>query len=572
MYAYSAEAPTQQPAAQPANRPNPPHARQPAVVHSCIPQTPHTPINIHELETELQSHPDSHLVQSVLSDLRHGCRLGFTGNREHSAIASNLSSAHRFPSVVSEYLAKECTLLHTCGPFDQPPFLPFRTSGIGVVPKKSGGHRLILHLSAPANNSINDFINQEDRTFKMISVDNICDHVKRVGPGALLTKVDLRHAFRLIPVHPDDWPLLGMCWGGKFYFDTVLPFGLRSSPFLFNRFADLLAWILRVQYSIPYLEHYLDDYINVSLPANDIPRSTAAVHKATILQVLDNLGVPVAEGPDKVAGPATSLSVLGLEIDTVAMEIRLPAEKLRDLQERLDRWQLRASCRKRELLSLIGLLSFAAKVVAAGRTFVRRLIDLSAGDAHPDESVQLSEDAQADIQWWRDMLPSWNGRALIRDYRWSQSPDLELFTDASGHGHGGYFKGEWFTGTWAEAQTKPPRTSIIWREMFPVATACALWGPKWSGKKILLHCDNKAVGVVWKSGTCRNPAVMELIRFSLRMAAEQNFILLITHIAGTDNSIADALSRGQGARFRSLAPHANTGPCPVPNRVPGGNN
>ena len=35
---------------------------------------------------------------------------------------------------------------------------------------------------------------------------------------------------------------------------------------------------------------------------------------------------------DKQEGPSTRLSFLGLEIDTVAMELRLPAEKLRDLQ------------------------------------------------------------------------------------------------------------------------------------------------------------------------------------------------------------------------------------------------
>ena len=39
----------------------------------------------------------------------------------------------------------------------------------------------------------------------------------------------------------------------QYFVDTRLPFGSRSSPFLFNRFANLLAWILIFVYGIPNL-------------------------------------------------------------------------------------------------------------------------------------------------------------------------------------------------------------------------------------------------------------------------------------------------------------------------------
>ena len=434
---------------------------------------------------------------------------------------------------------------------------PLHTSGIGVVPKKSGGHRLIMHLSAPAGNSVNDFIDSNAFSFSTISVDTVCDHVRRIGRGALLCKVDLRHAFRLIPVHPDDRPLLGMFWRGKFYLDLVLPFGLRSSPPIFNRFADTLAWILRVNYSIFNIGHYLDDFINVSPPSASIPTSTAALQMSTILQVFENLGVPVAEGLDKVAGPLTTLTVLGLEIDTIAMEIRLPASKFLEIQHLLARWRITSSCVKRELLSLIGLLSFAAKVVAAGRTFLRRLIDFSSSASGLSDIVALTTEAQEDILWWQEMLPLWNGKACIRDHRWSKAADMELFADASGLGSGGFFQGQWFRGTWKEFNAPQPSASIIWREMVPVAVAYACWGHRWSGKKILLHCDNSSVLEAWKAGSCWHPGVVRLIRKSLHVAALNNFITLITHIPGINNSIADALSRGQLARFRSLAPAAD---------------
>ncbi|XP_065197849.1 uncharacterized protein LOC135829374 [Sycon ciliatum] len=481
----------------------------------------------------------------------------------HAADSETGANAH--PEVVDQYLATECQRGHTAGPFTAPPFACLRTSGVGVVPKKSGGHRLIMHLSAPQGNSVNTFIDPDQYRFKLITIDCIADHVRRTGPCALITKVDLKHAFRLCPVHPDDWPLLGMQWRSKYYFDTVLPFGLRSAPSLFNRLADALEWILRHKYSIPALEHYLDDFVSVSPPATVVPSSTAAVHKATILQVFDNLGVPTAVGTDKVVGPSTCVTVLGIEIDSATGELRLPTDKLRALQHLLQSWSTRHTASRRELQSLVGHLSFAAKVVPAGRTFTRRLIDACTSAHSSSPIVHLSSDALADIRWWQEFLPVWNGKALMRDPEWSRSPDLELFTDASGLGFGGFFQGRWFAGAWSATQQTPPYTSIMWREMWPISLACQLWGPLWTQKKILLHCDNASVCAAWESGTCRHPGVVALIRSTLQTAARHNFCLLIRHIAGVDNGIADALSRAQFPRFRLLAPGADLSPSSLAN-------
>lgn len=87
------------------------------------------------------------------------------------------------------------------------------------------------------------------------------------------------------------------------------------------------------------------------------------------LQLCKTLGVPVADG--KVEGPETSLIFLGILLNTVAMELRLLDKKL------IVQWQHKRSCTKRELLSLIGQLQHACRVVRPGRTFLRRMIDLS---------------------------------------------------------------------------------------------------------------------------------------------------------------------------------------------------
>ena len=55
-----------------------------------------------------------------------------------------------------------------------------------------------------------------------------------------MAKTDLKSAFRLIPIHPDDWHLLGIHWNNQYYVDLYFPFGFRSAPFLFNQLSVAL--------------------------------------------------------------------------------------------------------------------------------------------------------------------------------------------------------------------------------------------------------------------------------------------------------------------------------------------
>ncbi len=59
------------------------------------------------------------------------------------------------------------------------------------------------------------------------SVDDAIAICHRLGKGALMAKVDLKDAFRLCPVCPEDWHLLGIYWKREYYIDKCLPFGLR---------------------------------------------------------------------------------------------------------------------------------------------------------------------------------------------------------------------------------------------------------------------------------------------------------------------------------------------------------
>ena len=145
--------------------------------------------------------------------------------------------------------------------------------------------------------------------------------------------------------------------------------------------------------------------------------------------VCDNASLPME--PSKSVGPTTSLVFLGILIDSVKGELRLPQDKLIQLQVTISQWRGRKACRKREILSLIGSLSHACKVVCSGRTFLRRLIDLSTKATRLDHFIRLNAESRADLEWWYQFISPWNGVALLSPLT-IQAPTASIYSDASG--------------------------------------------------------------------------------------------------------------------------------------------
>ena len=86
-------------------------------------------------------------------------------------------------------------------------------SPIGLVPKSTPGEfRLIFDLSYRDGSSINEGIPHELASVTYTSFDAVTCMVKQEGRGAHLVKVDIKSAFRLLPIHAQVFSLLGMCF------------------------------------------------------------------------------------------------------------------------------------------------------------------------------------------------------------------------------------------------------------------------------------------------------------------------------------------------------------------------
>ena len=364
------------------------------------------------------------------------------------------------------------------GPSNPLRFKISRFTPLGLVPKKNSHKwRTIFHLSYPKGSadSLNANIPIEDFTLQYIRVDDAIALVLQHGPGCFMSKTDIQSAFRIIPVHPHDWELLGMSWKGRYYFDKALPFGLRSAPYLFNQLSDALEWLVRTHLNIPSIIHILDDFFIAQPP----PSSRCATALCQVLTLFEELNIPLA--PKKTFRPTQVLEFMGITLDSVRMEARLPLDKLDNARLLLSAWVSKHTCTLRDLQSLIGTLQFACRVISPGRPFMQRIINLTRGIRRPGHIISLSPEFRKDILMWQLFLDNWNGVSLFLPPFTEPSPQIHLFTDAAGSiGYGAFFDNLWFQGKWLPSHQLNPASgiSIIRQELYPIYLACMLWAPQ----------------------------------------------------------------------------------------------
>ena len=504
-------------------------------------------VNLNLLASLLDSYPITSRAQFLIHGFLVCFDIGFRDIFTETRPRILRSASHNAPGI-TEAIIKELNRGFTAGPFLTPPFRSTHVSPLGAVAKPDGTCRLILDLSSPRGSAVNEGISRLNYSVTYSKFDDAIKMVAKVGRNCALGKIDLKHAFRIIPVRPEDWPLLVFRWHGYFFVDLRLPFGSRSSPYIFNEFAIVLAWLLVTVVGISFLINYLDDFLLVHFSKALLDQDMKAM-----LRFCKDLGVPI--NADKIWGPAYTLTYLGIEIDSEQMVIRLPPDKLRNLKALLDDWLGKKKCTKRELLSLIGKLSFACKCVKPGRIFLRRLIRLSTSVNQLNFKIHLNKGARDDIKWWRDCLVAWNGVSIIQDPPVS-AYKIALFSDASGIGFGAYFGKKWLYSSWPDNLKDMKEFDIQVKELFAIVAAIFTWGESLSNKQIILYSDNLDIVRIWHTGSSKNDCIMTLIRALFLYCASKNINLILRHVYGHLNKPADALSRLQIALFHKLRPRS----------------
>ena len=243
-------------------------------------------------------------------------------------------------SVVNDYLTTEVALGRKAGPFNQLPFATYVRLPMGIVTKKcsdSVKYHIIHDLSWPPRDSINDHIDPDLYHCIYASFDQAVFLIKKQGVGTLMAKLDLGDAFKHILVHPKDWPLLCSSWDilqadssvlQQYYIDLFLPFGLCSSPAIFNHYANALEFAMQAN-GIQDLLHYLDNYFT----AGPTGTGDCLCNINTMVQVCRDLGF--AMNPAKVTVPSSVTNFLSIDIDSCQGVTHIDPEHLQSITQEL---------------------------------------------------------------------------------------------------------------------------------------------------------------------------------------------------------------------------------------------
>ena len=515
-----------------------------------------TPLMIKAWKSALRQHPDADFARYISDGLYYGFHIGVQPGHRLCPAGANMPSARDNPQIIEDYLQKELRVGNILGPFQPSDLSPsLHINRFGCIPKKhqSGKWRLITDLSFPKGNSVNDTIDPKLCSLSYTTVDEVAHAAMQAGKGSLMAKIDIKAAYRLVPVHPEDRIYLGMKWKGDLYVDGMLPFGLRSAPKIFTAIADALEWCI-AQQGEQNIFHYLDDFLVLGPPGSD-----ECLQYLTILErVCAQLGVPLA--PDKKDGPTAVITFLGIIIDTLAGELRLPADKLERLLTVVTAWGSKRCCTKRELESLIGTLQHACKVIKPGRTFLRRAIALLSVAKQSHHHIRLNAEIRSDLLWWKMFASQWNGTAILVDPRITH--DVIVTSDASGSwGCGAWCNSHWFQVEWDSTSIGK---GIAVKELVPILIAATIWGAEWKGRKVLSHCDNSAVVAVVKTRSCKDKTLMQLLRCLFFLEAVFQFQLSSSHLPGEMNDLADDLSRNRLQDFKHKNLRADANPTDIP--------
>jgi hypothetical protein len=405
--------------------------------------------------------------------------------------------------------------------------------------------------------NFNDYL--EDVPFQYSSLRDGVDLAMQCQSPAFFVKLDISSCFLSFPVHEDDLQYFYCEAAGDFYQFVNMMFGLKTAP----RMASLLLDVVSSAIADAGVAHirYLDDFLIVAPTAD---QAWASAHKAAA--IINEFGLALA--PGKVEGPLQRIEFLGIVIDSVEQTLSISENRKAELLDILGQF---ASCRwssLRRLQSLLGKLRFAATVLPGARPFLRRIIDITRG--RTGGRLRLSSSFQADVQYWRDHIDSWNGRE-----RW-RAPTSAPFVFASDASTSGFAygledcpraalaslptdmaPGAVRAGVWSSkaghAAAQQHSSAIQWGEFFCPLAAAVEFGPVLSGAHVVFVIDNESDTHVINRLRTKEPRVAALLRALCDTSLKYNFSFEAVHRYGINNKLMDWASRPALHKF-SLDP------------------
>ena len=499
---------------------------------------------------------------SILQYLEFGFPLGLIEDYVLQPVLKNHSSSYEYFTHVDKFISNELSNGGLTGPFSNSPFSQIMTSPLMTAVKKPNSRRSVfdasfgdhsLNLNTPEKCYLG-----EDYLFSFPKLDDFATMILTLGQGCFMWKRDLSRFFLQLPIDPIDYNKLACIWRGQLLFFTSYVWGCRHAGMNGQRVTTAVSQIHRslgLSTSCTHKEdgcgqlcshkenvsqpqlfntlNYSDDFAGVEL---SLERADLSFNVMSSL--LCELGL--AESVEKAVSPCHVMTHLGIELDSIQLEMRVDQRKCAELRLELEHWCRRTVANKSEIQSILGKLMWIARAVKFSRSFVLRIIAEVKKLSSQKQKTTLSNCIRKDLLWWKEYLLVFNGvELLVPDH-----VSVQVAGDACPMGLGSWNPDlkEYFS-TLFPFKLQDPQIPIHIKEFICVILAVKLWGKHWAGKRCEILCDNDAVCDVITNMKPKNSEMQKYLREFLFWVCKFNFHPVVSKIGTKENSVADFLSR-----------------------------
>ena len=512
---------------------------------------PHVRLNIERWRYHLRGYENSELVQYM----EYGFPLGLQDAPKLESSSRNHGSSYSWYDYVDKFISKEVTMGGMTGPFKLAPWWDAIVSPLMTAHKKPMSRRTVFDATF-GDSSLNkatptDVYQGQPCQYTFPKIEDYKRMILEAGPNCWMWKRDLARFFLQLPLDPSDYRHVCVVWRGLFFFFLALAFGLRHSGLNGQKVTDALSWILR-RLGLESGDGKRFNCCNYVDDLGGVEKAKLRAEEAFKMLgwLLDDLGLE--ESKDKAEAPTQKITYLGVQFDSVSMTMSVPPDKLTEIKSEIRLWLRRTTITKKELQSLLGKLFWVAKVVMHSRAFMGRLLhQLRSITLVPDnKKVKLLDESRKDILWWSEYLERFNGINMMVNEdpiplsleQLMDSPFEVCAGDATPTGGGAWHGNEY----WSEQLPKflqDPQVPIHLKEFWVMIVSSKLWGGTWTGRCIVLYCDNDAVVETVQKKKPKDPAMLSLLREFLYVVVTEKFFPVVRKIGTKENDLADFISR-----------------------------
>ena len=515
----------------------------------------HSGLNMDRWRHHLTGYDDG--KKEILQLVEFGFPLGLSEDPSPTLVSTmtNHGSSYNFYPWWDEFIAKGLKNCDIVGGFGSCPFPDAHISPLMTAEKKPSSRRCVFDATfgdySLNNSTPSDIYMGQPIEFAFPRIEDFRRLILSCGRGSWIWKRDMARYFLQIPLDPVEYPLVAFVWRSELFFFLKLMFGLRNSGYNAQRLSEAIAWIhqrLGLETDLEVFFNsmvYVDDFGGCEKTQERAIQSSEALHN-----LLKDLGLE--ESLKKEYKPSTSMPFLGVNFDTVRLEMSIPPEKLAEVREEVTLWENKTKGTKKTLQQLLGKLFWVSKCVKFSRPFMGRLLGQLKTMHHlpNNKKTPLLDSCKLDIKWWGRFLRRFNGVEMM-------IPDDPLLLtlgelaevgahvncgDAQMMGGGSYYGDEYWSRPFPR-WLQDPQIFIHLKEFWIVLVSAWIWGEKWRGKLVYIFSDNDSVVETLVKEKPKDSRMQELLREFLYVVCVKGFTPAFRKIGTKENHEADFISR-----------------------------